>query len=230
MKMKTSSIITIVALCSISSLTYAGPKKKFLKHRKANIVERKAGNAAIREEAILDRIDTHKWKKDPEARDHRSSNLREYTNHTYKRVVRLLTIGAIEEADGKSLKTRHTSIVNTAKSNNKDGLDETEKQSIRAQLDTLNDEINAAIMTPEKGDERTPIVNHAQHRFEELIEFGIRSKRLSTLEASSLRRKVSRLESTEDRLKAGNLSSNERERLMKEVAELNRDLKQELRD
>ena len=79
-------------------------------------------------------------------------------------------------------------------------------------------------------DKRTPLVNKSQHRFEELIAFGVRSGRLSTLEASSLRRKVKRLEDTEDRLKAGNLSSNERERLMKEVMELERDLKKSLRD
>ncbi len=98
-------------------------------------------------------------------------------------------------------------------------------------MNTLNDNINAAIKEPEKDNARTPIVNRAQHRFEEQIERGIKSGRLSTLEASSLRRKVTKLEGYEERLKAGKeLSSNERERLMKEVLELQRDINKALRD
>ena len=146
------------------------------------------------------------------------------------RVVRLLTMGALEEADGDKFKDRHTTIVTAAKAANADGLDEAEKKTIRDQLNTLNDDINAAIKEPEQGDKRTPVVNRSQHRFEEKIEFGERSGRLSTLEASSLRRKLKRLEDTEDRLKTGQLSSNERERLMEEVIELRRDLMKELRD
>jgi hypothetical protein len=234
MKHLHTTLTIITALCATSSLTIAAPKgalpgKKGHHHRAHN-----AGNvaekAAVKEEALLDKIDTHAWKKDPEARDHRSSDLREYTNHTYKRIVRLLTLGAIEEPDGKKFKDRHTAIVAAAKEANKDGLDENEQKTIRAQLNTLNDDVNAAIKEPEKGDDRTPIVNRAQHRFEELIEFGVRSGRLSTLEASSLRRKVAKLEDTEKRLKAGELSSKDRERLMEEAVELKRDLMKELRD
>ncbi|MFK7910143.1 MAG: hypothetical protein AB8F34_06020 [Akkermansiaceae bacterium] len=235
MKKTLTHLTTIIALCATPTLVAAGPKghgngKKGHNHRKANVTERIADNAAAREEALLDKIDTHAWKKDPEARDHRSSNLRDYTNYSFRRIVRLLTMGALEEADGRKLKNSHTAIVTAAKAANKDGLDDTEKSEIRTKLNTLNDEINASIKEPEQDDKRTPIVNRAQHRFEELIEFGVRSGRLSTLEASSLRRKVKRLEATENRLKAGDLSSNERERLMKEVVELNRDIKKELRD
>ena len=139
-------------------------------------------------------------------------------------------MGALEEADGDKFKDRHTTIVTAAKAANADGLDEAEKKTIRDQLNTLNDDTNAAIKEPEQGDKRTPVVNRSQHRFEEKIEFGERSGRLSTLEASSLRRKLKRLEDTEDRLKTGQLSSNERERLMEEVIELRRDLMKELRD
>ena len=229
MKSPQTIFTATLALCMIPTLVCAGPKAKKAR-RAANNIERKAENAAIREEALLDRIDEHAWKKDPEARDHRDANLREYTNHTYRRIVKLLTLGALEEADGKGFKKWHGKIVTKAKAANQDGLDETEKQAIRAELNQLNDAINGAIQEPEKGDDRTPIVNKAQHRFEELIEFGIRSGRLSTLEASSLRRKVKRLEDAEDRLKAGKLTSNERERLMEEVVELQREIKKELRD
>lgn len=238
----TSVILTIVAaFCLSSHVSIAAPKDKGKshgkkghhhkgKHHRHNNLDRKAENAAVREEAILDRKDTHAWKKDPEAQDHRPEDLRKYTNHTYKRIVRLLTLGALEEADGNAFKKRHTVIVTAAKKANKDGLDAGEKSTIRNQLNTLNDDVNAALKEAEKDDKRTPVVNKAQHRFVELIEFGVCSGRLSTLEASSLRRKVKRLEDTENRLKAGNLTSNERERLMKEVIELNRDLKKELRD
>lgn len=230
-----NTVIAIATICAISSSALAGPKghghgKKGHHHRKAN-AGKVAENAAAKEEAILDRKDAHAWKKDPEARDHRHDNLREYTTHTYKRIVKLLTLGAIEEADGTQFKTRHKTIVAQAKAANQNGLDDTEKKAIRSQLNTLNDDINAAITEAEQDDKRTPIVNRAQHRFEEKIAFGIKSGRLSTLEASSLRRKVAKLEGLEERLKAGNnLSTNERERLMKEVIELHRDLKQALRD
>ena len=233
MKTLTITLTSIIAIGAANTDALAGPKghkhgKKGHHHRKGNI-DKKAENAALREEAILDRKDNHTWKKDPTTRDHRSDNLREYTNHTYKRIVKLLTMGALKETDGNTFKKRHTDIVTAAKEANQDNLSADEKQTIRRQLDVLNNDINAAIKAPEKDDNRTPIVNHAQHRFEELIAFGIRSGRLSTLEASSLRRKVKKLEDTEKRLKTGKLSSNERERLMKEVIELNRDLKKALR-
>lgn len=234
MKHQLTTIITVIAFCSISLLSSAAAKgkghgKKGPHHRKAN-ADKVAENAAAKEEAILARQDAHAWEKDPAARDHRHENIREYTNHTYQRIVRLLTIGALEEADGTKFKAGHSNIVKAAKAANQDGLDTAEKKTIRSQLNTLNDDINAAIKEPEQGNDRTPIVNRAQHRFEEKIAFGIKSGRLSTLEASSLRRKVTKLEGLEKRLKAGKeLSSNERERLMKEVVELDRDINKALR-
>ncbi len=235
MKHTLTRIVTVVTLCSLSSITYAaangkGHGKKGHNHREAK-ANKIAENAAAKEEAILAKKDANAWKKDPEARDHRHDNLREYTNHTYKRIVRLLTIGALEESDGTKFKTRHAAIIKGAKAANQNGLDEAEKKSIRSQMNTLNDDINAAIIEPEQDNDRTPIVNRAQHRFEEQIAHGIKTGKLSTLEASSLRRKVAKLEGLEERLKAGkDLSSNERKRLMKEVVELQRDIKKAFRN
>ena len=70
----------------------------------------------------------------------------------------------------------------------------------------------------------------AQHRFEERIEFGVRSGRLSKGEAAKLTRMVESLKRMEDREKAGGLSTREREDLFEEVAELNRELNKDLKD
>jgi len=225
---KTTIVITIFCVVS-SSLSIAAPRGNGPNPRKGGAA-RIAEKAANKEEALLFKKDIHAWKKDPEARDQRHENLREYTVYTYKRIVRLLTIGAIEEADGTTFKNRHSAIITEAKAANNDGLNAAEKLAIRKKLNTLNDDINAAITEAEKGSARTPIVNRAQHIFEERIALGVKSGRLSTLEASSLRRKVTKLEAMEERLKGGKeLSSNERERLMKEVLELRRDLLKALR-
>jgi len=233
MKQLLTTTTILTALILTNSISIAGPRaagKSGVKPRKGG-VERVAERATAKEEEILSLIDDHAWKKDPEARDHRSENLREYSNHTYKRIVRLLTLGAIEEQDGTTFKNRHESIVKKAKDANADGLDAAEKIAIRNQLNALNDEINAAITKKETGSTRTPLVNLAQHRFEERIQYGIKSGRLSTLEASSLRRKVAKLEKLEERLKGGKeLSANERKRLMTEVLELRRDITKALID
>lgn len=230
------TLITITTFIALGAIALAGGKgnkshKKQHKYRKGDHIEKKAVKASIREEALLDKIDTHSWKKDPGTRDHRSENIREYTHHTYQRIVKLGTWGALEEEDQRSFKTSHAQIVTFAKKANDDGLSEDEVKSIRKQLDTLNNSVNDSIKEPEAGDNRSPLVNKAQHQFDEKIEYGIRSGRLSTLEASSLRRKVSKLEKLEDRLKTGNgLSSSDRERLMKEAHEVQRELSKELRD
>ena len=90
--------------------------------------------------------------------------------------------------------------------------------------------INGAIEDPEEGTERTPLLNMAQHRFEERIEFGVRSGRLSKGEAAKLTRMVESLKRMEDREKSGGLSTREREDLFEEVAKLNRELNKDLKD
>ena len=234
-----SKLITTLTLIAFATCTIAAPRgngkgnhkgkngHRHGKHNQENVAER----AAIKEEARLDHVDTHKWKKDPTARDHRPDNIRDYATHTQQRIVKLLTLGALEEADGTTFKTRQTAIVTDAKKASADGLNEAEKKNIRASLNGLNDDINKSIQDAEQGDARTPMVNRSQHKIEEQIEFGIRSGRLSTLEASSLKRKVAKLEKLEERLKKGDsLSTSERERLMEEVIEIKRDLHKDMRD
>ncbi len=231
MKQSIITITSVIVLCSIATLASAAPRgAKGKRHRKES-ADKAAERIANKEEAILERKDAHAWQKDPDAKDHRHKNLRIYTNHTYKRIVRLLALGALKVDDGTEFKSRHAAIVKDAKAADENGLDAAEKKAIRAGLNTLNDDINAAIVEPEEGNARTPLVNRAQHRFEQRIAFGVKTGRLSTLEASSLRRKVAKLESYEEKLKAGDdLSSSQRERLMKEVVELRRDLNKALRD
>ncbi|MCH7224762.1 hypothetical protein [Haloferula sp. A504] len=194
--------------------------------------QRDAGErGAMREEQLLDHLDTHKWKKDPEATDKRPSNLVEYHNHTYKRIVRLLHHGSITEENGQIFKVKHTTITQNGKQMRADGeLTEEERAELRGALDDLNDEINAALEESEKASQRTPILNHAQHRFEEKIEFGERSGRLSSGEASRLKRDLAKLNALEEKAKAGGLSTREREKLFEEAAELARELNEELRD
>jgi len=234
-----SKLITTLTIIALTSCAIAAPKgnnkgnhtgKNGHRHDK-NKRENAAKTAAMHEEAILDRTDTHLWKKDPTACDHRPDNIREYANHTQQRIVKLLTLGALEETDGTTFKTRQTAIIEEAKKANEDGINEAEKKSIRKSLNSLNDDINKSLQEAEKGDTRTPIVNRAQHKLEEQIEFGVRSGRLSTLEASSLKRKVAKLEKLEERLKKGeSLSTSKRERLMEEVIEIKRDLHKDMRD
>lgn len=229
--MKTISILLLTLL-----IIPAHAKPPVGKARGKGMVPRGNGpkfeeRAAMREEALLDHRDTHKWKSDPAAADKRPENLGEYSNHTYQRIVRLLHHGAITEADGKEFKETHTEIVTDGKSMRADGeLSSEEKTRIRGWLDALNDDINLAITDAEKGDERSPILNHAQHRFEEQIEFGERSGRLSNAEASRLKRMVKKLADLEDREKEGGLTTREREKLFEEVQEIARDLREELND
>ncbi|MDX1681211.1 MAG: hypothetical protein R3242_10825 [Akkermansiaceae bacterium] len=228
--MKTITLLTIAAL-AIPVLPALGQPGHRKAHRhglhKANIGK----NAAMREEQLLDHVDTHKWKKDPEAMDRRSTVLSEYHNHTLRRIVALLRHGALGEEKGKEFKEIHTVITERGKELNADGkLSETEKQELRGRLNELNDDITASIQDAEQGDQRTPLFNQTQHRFEEQIEFGVRSGRLSKGEASSLTRKVEKLKRLEDREKAGGLSSREREKMFEEAAELARDIHRQLQD
>lgn len=185
----------------------------------------------MKEEALLDHLDTHKWKKDPEATDKRPENLGEYLNRTYQRIVRLLHHGALTEKDGLAFKMTHTDITTKGKSMRAQGeLTSEQKEEIRGELDTLNDDINAALKAAEEGSERSPILNRVQHRFEEQIEFGVRSGRLSNGEASRLKRKVAKLAEIEEKAKDGGLSTREREKLFEEAKEIGRELREDLLD
>jgi len=144
----------------------------------------------------------------------------------------LLHHGAVTEEEGLEFKTEHTAINDVITVSRSDGdLSEDERKSIRSLLDKLNDDINEHLDKAEKASARTPILNRQQHRFEEQIEFGVRSGRLSKGEASRLERDVKKLASLEDRLKADDkLSTPEREKLMEEAAELQREIRKALTD
>ncbi len=227
--MKLLSLIILTAL-AIPAMGQLGPRKKAF--GRAGISKDAVGkNAAMREEQALDRVDTHQWKKDPEAIDKRPTGLNEYHTRTLRRIVVLLRHGALTEEKGKFFKEDHTAITLQGKEMNSDGeLSAAERETLRGRLDQLNDNINGAIEEPEQGDQRTPLLNMTQHRFEERIEFGVRSGRLSKGEASSLTRKLESLKRMEEREKSGGLSTREREKLFEEAAELNRELNKELKD
>ena len=227
--MKLLSILILAAL-AVPAMGQFGPRKKG--PGRPGVSKQAVGkNAAMREEQVLDRIDTHQWKKDPEALDKRPTGLNEYHTRTLRRIVVLLRHGALTEEKGKIFKDQHTEITKQGKVLNEDGeLDAQERETLRTRLNDLNDDINGAIEDPEEGTERTPLLNMAQHRFEERIEFGVRSGRLSKGEAAKLTRMVESLKRMEDREKAGGLSTREREDLFEEVAELNRELNKELKD
>ena len=146
--------------------------------------------------------------------------------------MRLLHHGALTEEDGLAFKKLHTEITVMGKQMRAAGeLTDEQVAELRAQLDGLNDIINASLQEAEKAANRTPILNHMQHRFQEQIEFGVRSGRISTGEASRLKRKVESLGKLEDRLKdASGLSTRERERLLEEAAELRREITKDLND
>ena len=224
-------ILPVLLLIALSLPAYSQPGKKNRPGR-PGISKADAGKqAALREEQMLDRADTHQWKKDPEALDKRPTGLNEYHTRTLRRIVVLLRHGALSEEKGKFYKECHTEITLQGKQFKADGeLTEREREILRGRLNELNDKINDAIEEPETGSERTPLLNMAQHRFEERIEFGVRSGRLSKGEASKLTRMVESLKRMEDREKAGGLSTREREKLFEEVAELNRELNRELKD
>jgi hypothetical protein len=191
--------------------------------------ERGAERAAMREELLLDHLDTHKWKKDPEATDVRPEDLGQYHNRTYQRIVRLLTHGAITEENGKAYKEKHTEITQLAQGARTAGNFTPEMQTeVRGMLDALNDEINAALKAAEEGANRTPILNRMQHRFEEKIEFGERSGRLSQGEVGRLKRMVEKLKRLEERAKEGNLSTRDREKLFAEAGQIASELEKAL--
>ena len=231
--MKNTIIISALGTLLIIGTSSAGPingKGKSKAAKKEAKQEKNADRLADREELILDKIDSKLLLKDPECGDHRHADINHYTNHTAKRIIKLAVRGALTEDQAKAFDDRHEAIVATAKAT-KEQTGKIDTATLRTSLNTLNDDINAAIIAAEEGDKRTPILNLAQHRFEEKIEFGEKTGRLSKGEASSLRRKVDSLKKLEARTKDGKeLSEREREKLMKEALEVRREIEKELRD
>lgn len=183
----------------------------------------------MREEALLDKRDTHGplgvWEK-----ERRPADLEKYHSTTFARIRGLLANGSLTEENGTAFKKRHEEITALLTAKRAEGLTDASRAEVRGQLDELNDDINTVVKKAEAGDLRTPVLNQKQHLIEERIEFGERSGRLSKGEAASLRRKLERLQNLEERLKDGQLSTREREKLHKEANEVIADLHRELRE
>lgn len=224
----TTMIVSAILLGTVSARPFNGKGKAGLK--KGELQENRADRLADREELLLDRVDSKLLLKDPECGDHRHADIIHYTNHTARRIVKLAIRGALTEDQAKAFDDRHEVIVARAKATKKE-TGKVDTAALRASLNTLNDDINKAIIAADEGDKRTPLLNLTQHRFEEKIEFGEKTGRLSKGEASSLRRKVASLKKLEARMKDGEaLSEREREKLMKEALEVRREIEKELRD
>ena len=229
----TMKYTTLLSVFLISSFTLESAfAKKPAVLRKDNKQQRRAENATIREELKLDHQDQHQL-GNAQLKDVRAKNLATYHKHTLSRINHLLRTGAITEEQGSTFKDSHALITSNLKIAKADSgtLSADDKAAARQSLDTLNDTINSAITTAETGDKRTPLFNAKQNKLEQLIEAGQRNGRLSTGEASRLRRKLDSLNRLEDRIKNGEkLSEREREKLHKEAAELRREIYKELKD
>lgn len=227
-------ILSILAITSIAALTITSASAQIRKRPavKKSIKENKrAERSAAREEFRNDRKDTHGAQAEV-GKDTRPENFEAYHKQSISRISVLLKAGKITEAQGSTFKLKHTEIttaIKQAKEENK--LTSGKKAALRNDLDELNDAINLVTTKGDQESKRTPILNQRQNHYEELIEFGERSKRLSTGEASKLRREVKRLADLESRLKSGSeLSQKEREKLHEEMLKVQKELKKELTD
>lgn len=219
------TLYTLLCLCLVTGTALAKKNRKHKIHKHA----KKGEKAAVIEERILDKRDTHKIM--PEAgKDKRPEKLETYFNYTYSRIKALLQAGRITEKQGTEFKTKHSEIakaIHFARSDKK--ISSNENTVLRGSLNQLNDAITAVVGDAEEGEERTPLLNTMQHRMEEAIEAGVRSGRISKGKASTLKRKLATVTRLEDRLKKDKeISAKEREKLFKEMNEVRRDLKREL--
>ncbi|MGE9269907.1 MAG: hypothetical protein ACQKBU_03815 [Verrucomicrobiales bacterium] len=185
---------------------------------------------AMREEEMVDQLDTQRWKEDEAALDQRPERLGEYVDRVYQRIVRLLHHGAITETDGLVFKMKHTEIVTAGKAMRLEGpLSEEQTEEIRARLDALGDEMNAVLEASENA-ARSPVLHQTQERLEQQIEFGVRSGRLSSSESNRLKRDLERLSELEESLDGGGLTTREREKLFEEAEEIALEIREELLD
>lgn len=228
--MKTTTIIkstmtTVIGLTLIAGT--ASAKKPWKRHHK----DIDGKNGAIIEEHIIDQKDTHGADVE-EGKDRRSSNISTYHTQTFTRIKALLKSGKITEAEGTEYKTIHTEITESLSAAKKDGaLTSDEIKSIRKELDGVNDTLTLIAGNGELDEERTPLLNRIQHRIEEFVESGLKSGRLSTLEANGIKRDLARLVSLEDRLKSDKeITTKEREKLFTEAGEIRREIYRKLRD
>ena len=228
--MKITSMLATVTLALVALESANAQQRKGLGRGKNK--EKAAERSALWEGFKLDKKDTHGRQSTP-GKDRRPENLDIYHKVTYERIVTLLKAGKIKTEEGTEFKLAHTEVTIAMKESklSEGSLSSGRKDALRKELDKINDSINAVVQEGDQGDKRTPTLNTAQHRFEELIEFGKRSGRLSSGEASRPNRKLSSLERLEERLKNGaSLSDRERVQLHEEAIEIRREIFKELKD
>jgi len=229
---KTIELAALAGVLTVA-LTFPADARRGPAWRKAARPEKAGERGAVAEEFIIHQKDTHGPLGEAATKDVRSISLPTYHRYTFVRIFALARTGQLEESEAQDLKTKHTSITKMAQEYKSSGgvVDGTERTELRGQLDTLNDEINSVIKGREEKSARTPLLNRKQHFFQESIEYGVASGRLSKGEASRLTRKAKKLEDLETRLKANkDLSKRERERLHEEAAELRREIAREIHD
>lgn len=222
-----SAMTTVIGLTLITGTAMARkPGKHHHLHR-----DKDGEHAAAIEELLLDQKDTHGAHVE-EGKDRRSSNISTYHTQTFTRIKALLKSGKITEAEGTEYKTEHEAITKALADAKNDGtMTSDEIKSIRKGLDDLNDTLTIIAGDGDEDLERTPLVNGSQHRIEEMIEFGLRSGRLSTLEANGIKRDLARLVSLEDRVKNDKeVTTKEREKLFEEIGEIRREIHKSLHD
>lgn len=229
--MTAKNLLTITLLTSISIGSASAQLKKRAAIRKSNHDAKRVEISAAREEFRNDLKDTHGSQAEV-GKDIRPSEFSVYHKRTIERISALLRAGKITEEHGTEFKLAYTEITTLIKeAKETDKLTSGRQAALRDDLDELNDAISAVVMEGDEDSKRTPILNKRQNRYEEMIEFGERSGRLSTGEASGLRRDVERLAKLEERLKNGaELSTREREKLHEEMLEVQKELRKEITD
>ncbi len=99
-----------------------------------------------------------------------------------------------------------------------------------ARLSALKEKIQELRADKVDQDVLSPRLNESQFKLDELHRFAVAEEALSTGEASSLRRKLDRLEEKEDSAKAKELSDRNREKLIEESREIWRSVVKDLQD
>ncbi len=230
--MKTNTIIktTITTVIGLTLITGTAMARKPGKHRHLN-KDKNGENAAIQEELLLDKKDTHGAHVE-EGKDRRSSDISTYHTQTFSRIKALLKSGKITEGEGTEYKISHEAITKLLADAKQDGaMTGEEIKSIRKELDDVNDTLTIIAGDGEVDQERTPLLNKSQHRIEELVEYGLRSGRLSTLKANGIKRDLARLVSLEERAKNDkDVTTREREKLFKEIGEIRREIHKALKN
>lgn len=133
-------------------------------------------------------------------------------------LVTLMTLSSIADARPRWKKARHQAN----KIENKAEKRAAKEEAAVAKKDFAEEKI--------QGDDATPLLNKKQKKLEKRIAAGVKSGKLSTGEASRLRRKLNSLARYEATLKSGELSTNDRERLHKKSLEITRAINKELKD